>query len=47
MLRVIKKLKSNYPIEIKATFLGAHAVPMEYKNNKKGYIKMLIDDVLL
>ena len=46
MLRVIKKLKSNYPIEIKATFLGAHAVPMEYKNNKKGYIKMLIDDVL-
>ena len=46
MLRVIKKLKENYPIEIKATFLGAHAVPSEYKNNKSGYLQMLIDTVL-
>ena len=46
MLRVIKKLKANYPIEIKATFLGAHAVPAEYKNNKQGYLQMLIEDVL-
>lgn len=46
MLRVIKRLKENYPIEIKATFLGAHAVPNEFKNNKSGYLKMLIDDIL-
>ena len=46
MLRVIKKLKEKYPIEIKATFLGAHTVPFEYKNNKSGYLKMLIDDIL-
>jgi imidazolonepropionase len=46
MLRVIKKLKENYPIEIKATFLGAHAVPAEYKNDKKGYLQMLITDIL-
>ncbi len=46
MLRVIKRLKENYPIEIKATFLGAHAVPANYKNNKSGYLQMLIDDVL-
>ncbi|TMM32096.1 imidazolonepropionase [Polaribacter aestuariivivens] len=46
MLRVIKKLKENYPIAIKATFLGAHAVPYEYKNNKSGYLQMLIDDIL-
>ena len=46
MLRVIKKLKDKYPIEIKATFLGAHAVPVKYKNNKSGYLKMLIDDIL-
>ncbi len=46
MLRVIKKLKANYPIEIKATFLGAHAVPTEYKSNKDAYLKILIDDVL-
>ena len=46
MLRVIKKLKENYLIEIKATFLGAHALPAAYKGNKDGYLKMLIDDVL-
>ena len=46
MLRVIKKLRDNYPIEIKATFLGAHAVPNKYINDKSGYIKMLIDEML-
>lgn len=46
MLRVIKKLKENYLIEIKATFLGAHAVPAEYKNDKEGYLQMLITDIL-
>lgn len=46
MLRVIKRLKENYPIEIKATFLGAHAVPKDYKNDKAAYLKMLIDDVM-
>lgn len=46
MLRVIKKLKENYLIEIKATFLGAHAVPTEYKYDKKGYLQMLITDIL-
>ncbi len=46
MLRVIKRLKENYPIEIKATFLGAHAVPSNYKNNKEGYLAMLIDEVM-
>ena len=46
MLRVIKRLKKKYPIEIKATFLGAHAVPNAYKENKSGYLQMLIDDIL-
>lgn len=46
MLRVIKRLKENYNIPIKATFLGAHAVPANYKNNKAGYLQMLIDDVI-
>ncbi|MFT6960279.1 MAG: imidazolonepropionase, partial [Polaribacter sp.] len=46
MLRVIKRLKENYPIAIKATFLGAHAVPNLYKDNKSGYLQMLIDDIL-
>ena len=46
MLRVIKKLKENYPIEIKATFLGAHAVPSEFKKNKEGYLQLLIDEIM-
>lgn len=46
MLRVIRRLKEAYPIEIKATFLGAHAVPEKYKGNKHAYLKMLIDEVL-
>lgn len=43
MLRVIRRLKENFPITIKSTFLGAHAVPAEFKDNKAGYIKHLID----
>ena len=46
MLRVIQKLKENYPIEIKATFLGAHAFPTEFKENHQGYIDILINEML-
>lgn len=46
MLKVIKRLKENYPIEIKATFLGAHAVPKEYKDNKDAYLDLLIDEMM-
>lgn len=46
MLRVIKKLAENYPIAIKATFLGAHAFPLHYKENKQGYIDEIINKML-
>ncbi|MEQ8623793.1 MAG: imidazolonepropionase [Vicingaceae bacterium] len=46
MLRVIKKLKANSPIPIKATFLGAHAFPNEFKENHQGYIDLLINELL-
>lgn len=46
MLRVIRKLKEKNQIEIKATFLGAHAIPTEYKNNRSGYIDLIIDEML-
>ena len=46
MLRVIKKLAANYPIAIKATFLGAHAFPLEYKDNHEGYIDLIIKEML-
>lgn len=46
MLRVIKKLKQNYPITIKATFLGAHAFPSKYLENHKGYIEMITNEMI-
>jgi imidazolonepropionase len=46
MLRVIKKLSENYPISIKATFLGAHAFPTHYKENKAGYIEEIITKMI-
>ena len=46
MLRVIKKLAENYPISIKATFLGAHAFPTHYKENKAGYIEEIITQMI-
>ena len=46
MLRVINRLSQNYPITIKATFLGAHAFPSEYKENRKGYIDLIINEML-
>ncbi|TXE06251.1 imidazolonepropionase [Seonamhaeicola algicola] len=46
MLRVIKRLKENYPIEIKATLLGAHAIPKEYKDNKDAYLDLVINELM-
>jgi len=46
MLRVIKKLKALSPLTIKATFLGAHAVPAEYKNDKRKYIDIIINEMM-
>jgi len=46
MLRVIKRLKEASPIPIKATFLGAHTYPLEYRENHKGYIDLIINEML-
>jgi imidazolonepropionase len=46
MLRVIKKLKANSPIPIKATFLGAHTYPIAYKENHQEYIDEIIQQML-
>ena len=46
MLQVIKKLKETFPIPIKATFLGAHAVPSKYKENREEYIELIINNII-
>jgi len=46
MLKVIKKIKDNTDIQVKSTFLGAHAYPKEYKENKQAYLDLIINKML-
>lgn len=46
MLKVNKALNENHPIDIVSTYLGAHAVPEEFKANREAYIKLMIDEVI-
>jgi imidazolonepropionase len=46
ILRIIKKIKALSPLEIKSTFLGAHAIPEKYKNTKEKYINIVINEML-
>ena len=46
ILRVIKKIKEKSSTLIKSTFLGAHTYPVEYKENHKGYIDIIINEML-
>jgi imidazolonepropionase len=46
MLRVIKKLKESSPVLIRSTFLGAHAIPNNFKNNPEGYIRQVISEMI-
>ena len=43
---MIKRLKKLSPLTIKATFLGAHAIPKEYKNNHSAYLDLIINEML-
>lgn len=46
MLSVIKKLSGDYPIEVKATFLGAHAFPEKFKNDKESYVDLICNEMI-
>jgi imidazolonepropionase len=46
MLRVIRALDEAFPIPIKATFLGAHALPLTFKKDKKGYLDLIFKEML-
>jgi imidazolonepropionase len=46
MLRVVKRLKEESPLTIKSTFLGAHAIPAEYKSNPTEYVDLIISEML-
>jgi imidazolonepropionase len=46
MLRVIRQLKQHSPLTIKANFLGAHAVPSEYKERPSEYVDLIINEMI-
>ncbi|NTW33811.1 MAG: imidazolonepropionase, partial [Bacteroidetes bacterium] len=46
MLRVIRRLKEISPLTIVSTFLGAHAIPAEYKGNQKEYVDTIINEMI-
>ena len=45
-LRVIRRLDREQPVELASTFLGAHAVPAEYKENREAYIRLLCEEMI-
>ncbi len=46
MLRVIKRIAAESPLEVRATFMGAHAIPADYKNDRQGYISLIINEMI-
>lgn len=46
MLRVIRKLKENSPLAIVSTFLGAHAIPPQYKGKQEEYVDLIISEMI-
>jgi imidazolonepropionase len=46
MLRVIKRIKQESPLTVRATFLGAHAVPASYRDNRSGYVDLIINEMI-
>ncbi|GGG45427.1 imidazolonepropionase [Bizionia arctica] len=46
MLRVIKRLKKEFPLKVRATLLAAHAIPKEYKNDKTAFVDLVINKMI-
>lgn len=46
MLKAIARLGAEQPIELAATFMGAHEVPPEFRDNRDGYVRLLVDEMI-
>ena len=46
MLRAIRRVASEQPIDIAATFMGAHEIPLEYRGRREDYIRLVIDEMI-
>lgn len=46
MLRVIRRLREHTRMPVRATFLGAHALPAEFRDDRSGYIRLIVEEML-
>ncbi|MEZ5415835.1 MAG: imidazolonepropionase [Vicinamibacterales bacterium] len=46
MLRAIRALAARQPVDLSATFMGAHEVPVEYRGRREDYVRLVIDEML-
>lgn len=46
MLRVVRRLKQTLPLQVRATLLAAHAIPPEYKENRSGYVDLVVKKLI-
>ncbi len=46
MLRVVKRIGEETPLTVRATFLGAHAVPLEYKGRQEAYVDLIVEQMI-
>jgi imidazolonepropionase len=46
MLRVIRRIRHESPLTVRATFLGAHAIPLKYRDDRRGYIDLVINEMI-
>lgn len=46
LLKVLKKLDADHPMDVVSTFMGAHAIPPEYKDNPDDFITLLCEEMI-
>jgi len=46
MLRVIRRIKQDTPLTVKSTFLGAHAIPAIFRDDRNGYVNLIVNEMI-
>ena len=46
LLEVARRLGEELPVTVKTTFLGAHSIPVEYRQDRQGYVELVIEEML-
>jgi imidazolonepropionase len=46
LLRVARRISEELPVSVRTTFLGAHAIPNEYRNDRTAYVDLVVEEML-